>query len=354
MAEQNLTKGRGAQINPTNRYASYEYSTINDEGVDDHGLNKVTTQYKEENPSNIISKSNSPDLGFMLSINPYQGCEHGCVYCYARNSHEYWGCGPGLDFEQKIFIKKNAAELLEKAFNRPNYSPDTIFMSGNTDCYQPIERKLKLTRSILSIFLKYKHPVSLITKNSLILRDIDLLTKLSRLNLVRVAISLTSLQEELRNKLEPRTVTASGRLKVIKTLSDAGIPVMLMCAPVIPGLNSMEIPQIIQAAAQNGARSASYTIIRLNGAVAAIFEDWLIKAYPDRAAKVLNGIRACHGGKLHDSQWGRRIKGAGNEAETIRQLFHIAKLRYMGEEPMTRLRTDLFSPRGGSQLKLFN
>src|SRR5690606_13023964 len=237
--------------------------------------------------------------------------------------------------------------------NKKNYEPVEIVLSGNTDCYQPIERKLELTRSLLKVFLKYQHPVSLITKNSLILRDLDILEKLAKLNLVRVAITLNSLNEELRQKMEPRTVTAKGRLKVMKQLSDAGVPVMLMCAPIVPGLNSDEMPALIKLAAENGARSASFTLVRLNGQIASIFEDWIVKAFPDRAEKVLSMIKECHGGNLNDTRWGARMKGDGKLAESIHSLFSLSMKRYMGGSSIAPLRTDLFISKFGKQLDLF-
>lgn len=351
--KENYFKGRGAQVNPNNKFLENRYVAEHIEGLDEEFLDNSTTQFFEENPKKIISKSDSPDLRFMHSINPYQGCEHGCIYCYARNSHQYWGFSAGLDFERKIIVKRNAAKLLEEEFNKKNYEPATILLSGNTDCYQPIERKLELTRSLLQVFLKYRHPVSLITKNSLITRDLDILERLAKLNLVRVAVTLNSLNEELRQKMEPRTVTGKGRLKVMRQLTDAGVPVMLMCAPIIPGLNSDELPFLIKSAAENGARSASFTIVRLNGEIASIFEDWVVKAFPDRAEKVLNMIRDCHGGKLNDSRWGIRMKGEGKIAESIHSLFNLSVKRYIGEDNMPALRTDLFISKFGRQLDLF-
>lgn len=304
-------------------------------------------------PKNIVSKSNSPDLPFMLSINPYQGCEHGCIYCYARNAHEYYGFSPGLDFERKIIVKRNAAELLEKFFNKKGYVPNTIMLSGNTDCYQPIERKLKITRSLLEMFLKYKHPVSIISKNNLIMRDADILSELAKLDLVQVAVTLNSLNESLRLKLEPRTVTGQSRLLLISKLTALDIPVRLMCAPIIPGLNSDEIPAIIKAAADAGANAASFTMVRLNGAIAEIFTDWIHKAYPERAEKVLQMIASCHEGKLNDSRWGKRMGGDGQVAESIHQLFRISVNRFMKGRSLRPLNTTHFSPARGKQLDLF-
>lgn len=346
-------KGRGAQINTHNKFLKNRYVSDHEEGIDELMLENTATQIFEEHPKNIVSKSNSPDLPFSLSINPYQGCEHGCLYCYARNAHEYYGLSSGLDFERKIIVKKNAPELLERHFNKKGYVPDTIMLSGNTDCYQPIERKLKITRSLLELFLKYKHPVSIISKNNLMVRDLDILSELAKLDLVQAAITINSLNESLRLKLEPRTVTASSRISLISKLSELNIPVRLMCAPIIPGLNSDELPAIIKAAADAGASGASYTIVRLNGSIAEIFTDWIHKAYPDRAEKVLHMIASCHGGMLNDSRWGKRIRGDGKVAESIQQLFRISVNRFMKGRELRPLNNTHFSPAPGRQLNLF-
>jgi len=316
-------------------------------------LQNNVTQFFEENPKKIVSESDSPDLSHMYSINPYQGCEHGCVYCYARNTHEYYGFSAGLDFEQKIIVKRNAPVLLEQYFNKKKYQPVCILLSGNTDCYQPVERELTITRSLLQLFLKYRNPVSIITKNNLILRDLDILTELAAMQLVHVNLSVTSLNEQLRQKLEPRTVTASGRLAVIQKLSEKGIPVRVMAAPIIPGLNSSEIPGIIQAAAERGARSAGFTIVRLNGSIAELFTDWIIKTFPNKADKVLNMIRSCHGGNLNDSEFGRRMSGEGKVAESIHQLFNMACNRFLAGRDMPAFNYDLFVPKDGRQTTLF-
>ena len=346
-------KGRGAQINTDNKFLRTKYVADFEEGIDELMLENSSTQFFEEHPKNIVSKSSSPDLPFMFSINPYQGCEHGCLYCYARNAHEYYGFSAGLDFERKIIVKRDAAQLLEKFFNKKGYVPSTIMLSGNTDCYQPIERKLKITRSLLEVFLKYKHPVSIISKNNLILRDLDILKELTALNLVHVAVTLNSLNEGLRQKLEPRTVTCRSRIDLISKLSAENIPVMLMCAPIIPGLNSNEIPGIIKAAADAGASAAAFTMVRLNGAIAGIFSDWIHKAYPDRAEKVLNLITQCHGGRLNDSRWGKRMSGDGKIAESIHRLFHISVKKFLNGRSMRALNSEHFSPQNGKQLNLF-
>jgi DNA repair photolyase len=346
-------KGRGAQVNTHNKFLKNKYVADHMEGIDEPMLENSGTQIFEEHPKNIVSESNSPDLHFMHSINPYQGCEHGCIYCYARNTHEYYGFSAGLDFERKIIVKRNGAQLLEDYFNKKNYQPNIILLSGNTDCYQPMERKLKLTRALLEVFLIYKHPVAIITKNNLILRDIDILEELAKLNLVHVNVSLNSLDEQLRQKLEPRTITATGRLAVIQKLSEKGIPVRVMVAPVIPGLNSTEIPGIIKAAANRGALAAGFTIVRLNGSIGEIFTDWIEKAFPDRAEKVLNMIAACHGGSLNDSRWGTRMSGEGNIAESIHQLFRVACVRFLSGRQMPEYNYTHFTPLKGKQTSLF-
>src|SRR6201992_2111701 len=255
-------KGRGAQVNTHNKFLKNKYVLEHIEGLDEPLLENTATQIFEANPKKIVSESNSPDLSHMYSINPYQGCEHGCIYCYARNTHEYYGFSAGLDFERKIIVKPDAPRLLEEYFNKKNYQPVCILLSGNTDCYQPVERKLKITRSLLEVFLKYRNPVSIITKNNVILRDIDIIAELATMNLVHVNVSLTTLNEQLRQKLEPRTVTATGRLAVIQKMAASGVPVRVMAAPIIPGLNSNEVSNIIKAAADRGALAAGMTIVR--------------------------------------------------------------------------------------------
>src|ERR1700744_3490735 len=338
-------KGRGAQINVHNKFLKTKYVTDHIEGLDEPLLENTTTQIFEENPKKIVSESKSPDLGHMFSINPYQGCEHGCLYCYARNSHEYYGFSAGLDFEQKIVVKRNAAELLEQYFNKKNYEPVGILLSGNTDCYQPLERKLKITRSLLQVFLQYRNPVSIITKNNVILRDIDILSELASMKLVHVNVSITSLNEQLRQKLEPRTVTATGRLAVIEKLSAKNVPVRLMLAPIIPGLNSTEIPDVIKAAADRGALGAGFTIVRLNGSIAEIFQDWIYKAFPDRAERVLNMIKECHEGKLNDSEFGRRMSGEGPIANSTHQMFRLSCNRFFAGREMPPFDYSLFVPK---------
>lgn len=350
---EDFIKGRGAQLNSRNPYLKNEYVTEHIEGLDEEMISNSKTEFFYENPKKIINKVTSPDLHLMFSMNPYQGCEHGCIYCYARNSHQYWGYSAGLDFERKIIIKKNAPLLLEKALENPKWESMPIMLSGNTDCYQPIERKLKITRQMLQVLLNFKNPVGIITKNSLILRDLDLLKELAKLNLVHVSVSITSLTESLRQQLEPRTATSMQRMKVVETLSNNGIPVNIMVAPIIPSLNSHEIPEIIKQAAERGALSAAYTIVRLNGSIKEIFEDWIKKAYPDRANKVLHQIAECHGGKVNDSRFGTRMRGEGQTAEIIRDLFNGAKKKYMGTLIFPEYNLQIFKRPDKGQLSLF-
>jgi DNA repair photolyase len=346
-------KGRGAQFNPPNPYQQLHLDQEDWDGIDLPEADAVPTQYFHDRPKNVINRVKSPDIPLEYSINPYQGCEHGCIYCYARNTHQYYGFSAGLDFESKIIVKENVAEVLEKKMRSPRYVPKPVMFSGNTDCYQPVERKLELTRACLKVFVKYHHPVGLITKNSLILRDLDLLKKLASEELVRVMISITTLDESLRRKMEPRTATAAQRLLVIEKLAEAGIPVGVMAAPIIPGLNDHEIPAILEQAAQKGASACGYTTVRLNGPIGEIFEDWLQKNFPDRAPKVLSQIRDIHQGSLGSSEFGARMRGHGQYAQSIRALFQLAKKKHFQDRSMPPYNRQAFRPAGGKQLGLF-
>jgi DNA repair photolyase len=351
MEEGDYFKGRGAQVKTGNRFLKAEYVTDHIEGLDDPLLSAPQTQIFYEQPKNIVNKVTSPDLGMMYSMNPYQGCEHGCIYCYARNTHEYWGFSAGLDFESKIIVKKNAPHLLEKFLMHPSWQAVPISVSGNTDCYQPLERKFEITRNILKVFAKYRHPLGMITKNGLITRDLDLLSDLASENLVHVYISITTLNEDLRRQMEPRTASGIKRLKTVEALAKAGVPVGIMTAPIIPGLNHHEIPTIIKAAADHGAAAAGMTVVRLNGAIGKIFEDWLRKNFPDRFDKVWNQICTMHGGNVNDSQFGRRMSGEGNIAEMIHQLFTVSKKKFLAGKSMPPI--DLTKFRKGGNLSLF-
>jgi DNA repair photolyase len=349
--EEDYLKGRGAQIRTENKFLKGQYVTQHIEGLDEPLISALNTQVFHETSKSIVNKVTSPDLGMMYSMNPYQGCEHGCIYCYARNTHEYYGFSAGLDFESKIIVKENAPQLLEKFIMNPNWLPVPISVSGNTDCYQPLERKFEITRKILKVFAQYRHPLGMITKNGLITRDIDLLSDLAKDNLVHVYISITTLNEDLRRAMEPRTASGLKRLKTVEELSKAGIPVGIMTAPIIPGLNDHEIPEIIKAAADHGALGAGMTIVRLNGSIGKIFEDWLRKNFPDRFDKVWNQICSMHGGNVNDSQFGRRMSGEGNFAEAIHQLFHVSKKRFMANRSLPPI--DLTKFRKGGTLSLF-
>ena len=344
-------KGRGAQIKTENRFLKAQYVTDHIEGLDEPLLESPSTQIFFETPKKIVNKVDSPDLSMMYSMNPYQGCEHGCIYCYARNTHEYYGFSAGLDFESKIIVKKNTPALLEKHLLNKNWNAVPIMLSGNTDCYQPQEKKFEITRKLLNVFSTYRHPVGLITKNSLILRDIDLLKDLASDNLVHVFISITTLDEGLRRILEPRTASSAKRLKTIEELARAGVPVGVMNAPVIPGLNHHEIPNVLKAAADHGAMAAGMTVVRLNGSVGKIFEDWLRKNFPDRFDKVWNQICSFHGGQVNDSQFGRRMTGEGNIADAIHQLYRASKKKYFSEKQLPPYDLTLF--RKGGNLTLF-
>jgi len=352
-ADDRFDKGRGAQYNPANRFLKGEHGTFFPEAIDDWEEAPRKTEYIFDDSRTLVNKVESPDIGMLWSANPYQGCEHGCVYCYARNSHEYWGYSAGLDFESRIVVKKTAPALLRKFFEKKSWKPAVISLSGNTDCYQPIERRMRITRQLLEICLEYRNPVGVLTKNALVLRDLDILQELARMNLVRVFTSITSLDENLRLKLEPRTASYRSRLKVVETLSASGIPTGIMNAPIIPGLNDHDMHDVLKAAAGAGAQWAGYTVVRLNGAIGPIFRDWLSKAYPDRAEKVWSLIAECHGGRVTDSRWGTRMAGEGRFAEMVRSQFLLYCKKYrLNERSMEWNLSDFRRPVRG-QLPLF-
>ncbi len=308
------------------------------------------TVFLKDTTQTIIAYNDSPDIGFEASINPYRGCEHGCIYCYARPFHEYLGFSSGLDFETKIMVKENAPELLRKELAAKKWKPQVISMSGVTDCYQPVERKLKLTRRCLEVLAEFRNPVGIVTKNLLVTRDIDVLSELARHNAVAVFISLTTLDSELRSILEPRTSPPVARLRTIKQLADAGIPVGVMLAPMIPGLTDSEIPLLLKAASEAGARFAGYVALRLPFSVAPQFEQWLEKHYPDRKEKVLNQIRSLRGGKLYQADWGKRMSGDGIIADQMGKLFDVARRKY-GLTGRPELSTEAFRRPPGAQME---
>ncbi len=357
MKDKKYIKGRGAQSNVPNRFfeTSHEFREDFLEycRIEGDFPQNTKTQYIPVFPKTIVNKVDSPDVGMMYSMNPYQGCEHGCIYCYARNTHEYWGYSAGLDFEQKILVKKNAPWLLEQKLRSKKWRAHPIVLSGNTDCYQPAEQKFRITRACLEVFLKYKHPVGIITKNAWILQDLDILKELARDHLVGVNISVTSLSEETRRILEPRTASIKKRLKTIQILSDNRIPVNAMLAPIIPSINSHEILSLAKAVSEYGASSMAFTVVRLNGAIGQIFTDWIKKAMPDRADKVLHQIQECHGGTLNDSRFGLRNRGEGILAKQIHDMMHLARKKYFKNKKITPLNTSLHEMYKDGQMKLF-
>ncbi len=357
MNPKSAIKGRGAQLNVPNRFFELRHEMRDDflEFCQKEGekADKNRTLYIDVFPKTIVNKVTSPDVGMQYSMNPYQGCEHGCIYCYARNTHEFWGYSAGLDFERRILVKKDTPKLLEQLLKKKSWKARTIVMSGNTDCYQPAEKIFRITRQCLEVFLKYRHPVAIITKNSRILEDLELLKSLSKDNLIGVNISITSLLEDTRRILEPRTATTKKRLETVKTLSENGIPVNVMIAPIIPGINSHEILALAKAASDHGAVSIAHTIVRLNGAIGEIFTDWIKKTMPDRADKVLHQIESCHGGTLNDSRYGARMRGEGKIAEQINALVKLARQKYFVNKSMPKLNCDLHEEFKNGQLKLF-
>ena len=316
---------RGAEFNPKNRFEQLEY--VDDPDEFDPDAPPRRTQFLRDSSQSIITRNQSPDVGFECSLNPYRGCEHGCAYCFARPTHEYLGFSAGLDFESKIVVKENAPELLRDELSKKSWKPQTLVMSGVTDCYQPIERRLEITRRCVAVLAEFRNPLAIITKNHLVTRDIDHLAVLAKHDAVVVNISLTTLDPALARKLEPRASPPSRRQAAIAALSAAGIPVRVLMAPCIPGLNDHEMIAIFSAAAAAGAREAGYVPLRLPWAVAPIFEKWLELHAPDRKEKVLNRVRAMRGGKLNDPRFGSRMRGEGFYAEQMHALFEVAQRR---------------------------
>ena len=350
-------RGRGARSNTSGRFESEAREAFDDGWTpDDVEPVQLTTTVSPEKAKVIISRNDSPDIGFSASINPYRGCEHGCIYCYARPAHAYMGLSPGLDFESKLFFKPEAARLLEGELSRPRYVPEVIHIGGNTDPYQPQERRLRVTRQVIEVLGRFNHPFSVITKSALILRDLDLLAPLAEKNLVRVAISITSLDRKLARSMEPRAATPEKRLDAVRRLSDAGVPVLVMFAPAIPGLNDHEMEAVLERSAQAGAKGAGYVALRLPLEIKDLFETWLASDHPDRAGRVMSLVRQMRGGKAYDSQWGRRMKGQGPIADLMSQRFEAARRRYglsmrFGGLDLTRFQVP---PKTGDQIDLFS
>lgn len=350
-----IHKGRASGFNPLNRFHQQQFEPLaiewsGDVGADD--ASSLQAIFLRDTSKTVLARNDSPDVPFEYSINPYRGCEHGCIYCYARPSHEYWGFSAGLDFETRILVKDDAPEVLDRELQARSWKPQMVCFSGNTDCYQPVERKLALTRRCLDVFLQHRNPVGVITKNFLITRDIDILSELARLRLVTATISITTLDAELAKKMEPRTATPAKRLEAVEALCAAGIPTTVNIAPVIPGLNDEEIPEILSEARCRGARSAGYIILRLPGQVEPLFLDWLKRELPGKSGRILNRIRDVRGGKLSESQFGKRMKGEGEIAGTIRQLFRIQCEKLGLNKERFEFDTSLFRRMPHGQLEL--
>lgn len=343
---------RGASINPANRFETLHIEEELGDEVDSDSR-PIKTLFFRDSSRSIIARNNSPDVGFETSVNPYRGCEHGCIYCYARPTHEYLGFSAGIDFESRIMVKTDAPRLLEAELASRKWHPQVIAISGVTDPYQPVERRLRITRACLEVLARFRNPVGIITKNRLVTRDADLLSELAQFSAGAVNISVTSLDEKLQRVLEPRTSPPAARLEAITQLREAGVPVGVMVAPIIPGLTDHEMPAILEACADAGAQFAGYTIVRLPFAIAPLFERWLEEHYPEKKEKVLSRIRTIRGGKkLNDPRWATRIKGEGIFAEQIGSLFQMSCRKY-GIGPRPELSTESFRP-PRQQLRLFS
>ena len=347
-------RGRGAETNRSGRYEPQSRDLIDDGwgSVDDLPVLKTTVQ--EERPRKIITTNDSPDISFDRSINPYRGCEHGCAYCFARPTHAYMGLSPGLDFETKLFAKPGAAKLLERELAKPGYEPRTMAIGTNTDPYQPIEKRYRIMREVLEVLDAANHPVGIVTKSALVLRDIDILSRMAERNLCKVALSVTTLDRKLARAMEPRAATPERRLGALRLLSEAGIPTTVMVAPIIPALNESEIERILDAAAAAGVKEAGYVLLRLPLEVRDVFKEFLEREYPDRAKHVMSVIRSMRGGKDYDSNWGTRMKGEGPYAWQIGRRFEMACRRLGLNAARRSLATGLFRPQvdDGGQLQL--
>jgi DNA repair photolyase len=353
-------RGRGAAHNPPNRFETIRYEADPDASVPayqgwdgDEESPAPATQFLRDMTRSIIAYNESPDIGFEASINPYRGCEHGCVYCYARPTHEYLGLSAGLDFETKIFVKEDAPELLRRELSHPRWQPKFIAISGVTDCYQPAERHFQLTRRCLQVLAEFRNPAGIVTKNHLVVRDLDVLSELARYDAACVFLSITTLDSDLAGFMEPRATRPAGRLAAIEALHQAGIPVGVMVAPVIPGLTDHEIPSIVSAAAQAGAGFAGYTMLRLPYAIKELFESWLGRHYPEKKDKVLSRIRSVRNGNLSDPRFGSRMRGEGPIAETITDVLRLACQRADIHGRSPKLTTANFRRPGGVQGQLF-
>ena len=341
-------------MNPAGRFESHQQELVDDGWDSLLDVPRLKTEVFTETPKSIIARNDSPDISFDQSVNPYRGCEHGCVYCYARPSHAYMGLSPGLDFESKLFVKPNAAALLREELTAPTYRAKTIALGSNTDPYQPIERTYRITRQVLEVLKEFNHPVGIVTKSATVLRDIDLLQPMAQLGLVKVALSITTLDGDLARAMEPRASTPMKRLAAIELLSKAGIPTVVMMGPIIPGLNDHEIEAVLKAARASGAREAGYTMLRLPFEVKDIFKDWLAKEYPGKANKIMALVKSVRGGRENDASFGTRHVGTGPYAWAIGRRFQLAAERSGLNINRVKLRADLFQPpaKAGLQLRL--
>lgn len=343
-------RGRGASSNPANRFEELVLEPVDDFPAEEEPGPR--TQFFRDASQSIITFNDSPDIPFRASINPYRGCEHGCSYCYARPTHEYLGFSAGLDFETRIMVKENAPELLRKALSSPKWEPQTLAMSGVTDCYQPVERRLQLTRGCLAVLAEFRNPVGIVTKNALVTRDIDLLRELAAYRAVRVTLSIHSLDQELARRLEPRAALPRQRLAAVRALAEAGVPVGVMVAPIIPALNDHEIPSVLAAAKEAGADWAGMELLRLPLTVAPVFQEWLANHAPGKQAKILDRIRAIRGGRLNDPRFGKRMVGEGLFADQIHQMFHVGCRRAGFGADVPEPSTAAFRKPCSSQLEL--
>lgn len=348
-------RGRGAGINPTGRFELTTRHEFDDGWETLEDLPAFKTDVQVEKPRTIITRNDSPDISFDRSINPYRGCEHGCIYCFARPTHSYMGFSAGLDFEAKLFAKPDAPRLLERELAKPGYQPKTIAIGTNTDPYQPIEKKWRIMREILEVLEAANHPVGIVTKSALVVRDIDILSRMAEKGLAKVALSVTTLDANLARTMEPRASTPTLRLQAIRKLTEAGIPTSVMMGPIIPGINDHEIERILDAAYAQGAREAGYVLLRLPLEVAPLFKDWLLRNYPDRYRHVMSLVRSMRDGKDYDAEWGKRMRGTGPYAWQIGRRFEIAARKLGFNSKRVPLRNDLFEPieKGGKQLSLF-
>jgi DNA repair photolyase len=335
-------RGRGASSNPSGRLEAFQRETIDDGWAPDEAPEPLQTEVTVERPRSIITRNESPDISFDQSINPYRGCEHGCFYCYARPTHAYQGLSAGLDFESRLFVKDGAAALLERELASPKYRPKVIALGANTDAYQPIERQYRVTRAVLEVLAKARHPVGIVTKSNLVLRDLDLLAPMAADGLVKVFVSVTTVDRALARRMEPRAPTPERRLEAIERLAEAGVPVGVMAAPIIPAVNDGEIETILTRAYSAGAREAGYVALRLPLELRESFREWLAVNFPDKLKRAITLTQSMHGGKDYESQWGRRMAGSGPYAWMIGRRFEIAAKRLGYRETPLSLRADLF------------